>query len=1276
MKRMLVEKIKHARRRPERWVFTVAEQLEARLLLFGPSPGVASITIPVLSVAAATSDEVDLQWSLSPDFIATKVTIERSLSEAPFAQIASLPLSATSYADGTTGPLSTVRYRLAETEVDGTLVYSNLVTATTLPNTLTNSVLQLPAGLTEASSNPSQPVVANGLAYFWAADGQGNTKLWRSDGTSDGTFDLAAAAPQTSTPDPVGVGGTVYFAYANQLWKTDGSVAGTSLVAVVAATDPSAEIQQLADLDGSLYFTLSTSTSNALWASDGTSVGTQLVSPLGTGGYGVGAMVVSGNRLFLNATTTAGSTPYTPRAELWVSNGTTTGTTVVTDPSTGDPRNIYELFDAGGKLFFVAPGGKSGQPAVWVSDGTSAGTVPVTDASNVDLNLDLYQFYAFYAAGVGQTLYFVGYSGQTETLHLWKSDGTTAGTGAVADLGEPFQSNMYEVPAHRLFASGGRVYFSTYDLGTQQTEVWTSDGANAGTTVLTHLTSTAGVGAYPFASVNGAVYFAASSGAHEWDLWKTDGTPGGTQVVRPFPWVSTSETGQPENLTAFGTLLLFSADDLAHGRELWKSDGTAAGTQMVRDIALTEVTVEPDQLTAGNGVVLFSATTADGHSAGLWVSDGTSSGSTMIYQGPVTGLYNTGSAIYFGAGASNASPLTLEKTDGTGAGTVAIASLSSIPADLVPLGAAVGSFFFGVWPENQQPQLWVTNGTASGTRQISGQHPLLDPLGGTKPPDYAVSNGDLFYITSGPGGNGYELWKTDGTDAGTVQLASFTPPPGGLRPGALTDVNGTLLFTADDGTNGPALWKSDGTAAGTVLVRPAFVNWILNVNGTGVFAAYDGVHTAELWKTDGTAAGTILVSDISPGTNTFIVAARGTFWAAGSQLYFETMAGNIATLWRSDGTTSGTVPLHRISGTVQAPGFRPAIVDGIWFFGDTSELWRTDGTATGTWPVYSYAPRDSSPDAAVRHRLYVVTHTSSGIDELQYASVAPLAAPTGMTATDLPPTPTSFLQVQLSWMDPSVDAAGFEIQRSIHSDFSTAQATQFVPAGQTTFTDQLPYTEAVYYRVRAVNADGASEWSNSASAAFAAISVFNDLNYNGRRDGTEPGLPGVTVQLVPDNNGQLGAPVYTATTDGSGNSLLGVVSGTYLVRQVVPPGYAATAPLGYSSVIDMTGGPVVGSVFGDVLISSVVMNFGYLITLARNYGQPGTFANGDLNGDGEVNFTDLTLLARNYGHALASWPATPAVQAQAEIASSLFAQTYLSSAGPAEHHRQRRTRLG
>jgi len=119
--------------------------------------------------------------------------------------------------------------------------------------------------------------------------------------------------------------------------------------------------------------------------------------------------------------------------------------------------------------------------------------------------------------------------------------------------------------------------------------------------------------------------------------------------------------------------------------------------------------------------------------------------------------------------------------------------------------------------------------------------------------------------------HGNELWKSDGTAAGTTLVKDINPGPNGSSVAEPTNVGGELFFSA-----GVGLWKSDGTAGGTVLVKDTGFDTgtahtfdrptqLTSVHDTLFFVLFDGIHGEELWRSDGTNSGTTLVKDVNPG---------------------------------------------------------------------------------------------------------------------------------------------------------------------------------------------------------------------------------------------------------------------------------------------------------------------------------------------------------------------------------------------------------------------------
>ena len=226
----------------------------------------------------------------------------------------------------------------------------------------------------------------------------------------------------------------------------------------------------------------------------------------------------------------------------------------------------------------------------------------------------------------------------------------------------------------------------------------------------------------------------------------------------------------------------------------------------------------------------------------------------------------------------------------------------------------------------------------------------------------SISVAPLRYFSGTDGSTGAELWKTDGTAAGTVLVKDINPGSAGSSPSNFTAFKGAVYFAALDGT-ARGLWRTDGTATGTVPVAPGSgiqsLGFLTVFNNTLYFQADDGVHGAELWKTDGTAAGTVMIKDINPTSSS----APSAFTVFNGALYFHADDGSHGReLWKTDGSAAGTVLVKDINpGLAGSNPFRFSILNGELQFtasdGVTGfELWKTDGTPVGTVLVKDINP--------------------------------------------------------------------------------------------------------------------------------------------------------------------------------------------------------------------------------------------------------------------------------------------------------------------------------
>ena len=324
--------------------------------------------------------------------------------------------------------------------------------------------------------------------------------------------------------------------------------------------------------------------------------------------------ILNGKMLFSASTATAGN-------ELWITDGTAAGTTMVKDIRTGsDSSYPGNMTLVGDKVYFKANDGTNGLE-LWVTDGTANGTTLVKDiytGSNGSYPNDSSPqgFYAF-----GSQVLFMAETALGQ--ELWVTDGTPDGTVLLKDI-----NTVSRHSSPRFFTEfNGMVYFSAND-GINGTELWVTDGTSNGTTLVKDINPGLGSSEVSdFIVFKGKLFFEANNGAMGYELWFSDGTPEGTALFKDIrPGADSSDLGLP---IVLGDKLLFRATDGTNGYELWSSDGTPTGTTMLKDIYTGSNNGSPEYMVKiGDHVYFFASDSTTGSEP--WKSDGTSNGTVRI----------------------------------------------------------------------------------------------------------------------------------------------------------------------------------------------------------------------------------------------------------------------------------------------------------------------------------------------------------------------------------------------------------------------------------------------------------------------------------------------------------------------------------------------------------------------------------------------------------------------------------------------------------------------
>ncbi len=811
------------------------------------------------------------------------------------------------------------------------------------------------------------------IAYFAQDDGVHGIEPWRTDGTSAGTYllkDCNPGARWSFAQRFIAVGSTVYFsAYTEatgyELWKTDGTEAGTVMVKDINPGPGGSTSLETAATDGTTLFFHANdgATGNELWRSNGTAAGTTPAGDLrpGTSGLAMQRIAVMNGYAYFAGHNGTSSGLYRVN-----STGTIELVKAVSSSSSStDPFNsIYSPVATTNRVYFSDALGY-----VYATTGTTASTIRIDSVNKAPAEM----------TAVGSTIYYTKYSSLYRVTSLALSPtvfngdltsssfrsptqltnvngtlyltGTTSSTGMVIFylptssssptlFANPLSALGLGGSIFALCAAGNALYLPIYDSHTQtgtQVTLVKVDLTTAGATNLGQLLNSpmqdAGSNAVGFAAAGTTLVFFNSTPTTGVEPWRSAGTAGTTGLIRDIS--PDTRDSFAVSLGSVGNVVLLRAETTTYGSEVWRTDGTAAGTQLLFDVYPGSFSSSPQYLTTIGNQLYFTATDATSGEE-LWVTDGTTVGTHRVKDvnpgtsdsGINTMIGLNGVGYFFATTAAQGTELW--RTDGTDAGTHLVKDIVSGSGSggddaFYPSLAAMNGkvYFVSGSSADGGAELWQTDGTAAGTAQVAD---IAPGSSGAVPGDFLVAGSWLYFAATGAAGR--ELYRTDGTAANTVRVADVIAGASGSNPDLLTAIGDTLYFSANDGTNGTELWRTSVATTATSIVSDlstgsastSFRAWTA-FKGKLFFGATRGDQTQALFSTDGTAAGTSAVKEF--GASFYGVSGASLLNTGGRLLMFAD--DNVLSLepWESDGTTAGTHLLSDIGpGSLQSQATR------------------------------------------------------------------------------------------------------------------------------------------------------------------------------------------------------------------------------------------------------------------------------------------------------------------------------------------------------------------
>ncbi len=465
-----------------------------------------------------------------------------------------------------------------------------------------------------------------------------DSSLWATNATPGGTIQIS---PDIKFEESGGLlSGKLVFrgsrpSTGSELYMTDGTAGGTSLISDVYAGPNSSNPSDFATLNGFVFFSATTALQGReIWKTNGTttSILLDIVPGIDSSNRMDEYNMFSNGTYLLFAARVPGS-----GVELWKSDGTTTAMLkeINTGNANADSSNPREFYALNSVVLFAANDGAHGEE-MWRTDGTPGGTSMLKD---IDVGTDsstyaqvmispgfFFPYQIFQGFHTFNNRAYFNASDGASTGEIWSTDGSAGNATLLKDVvpGNSIPSitvlNAINVPGKFMFPINNTVSH----------ELWESDGSTVNTKVFKSF-STNGTGQFVFILLpysfnfttntltfplfqGNKFFFGAPTAAAGEELWISDGTLGGTAMVKDINPGAGSGFNLSGAYVYTTSYLFFPGNDGASGNELWKSDGTISptGTSRVADINPLANDADPQlPIFLCNGKVIFSADNGD-----------------------------------------------------------------------------------------------------------------------------------------------------------------------------------------------------------------------------------------------------------------------------------------------------------------------------------------------------------------------------------------------------------------------------------------------------------------------------------------------------------------------------------------------------------------------------------------------------------------------------------------------------------------------------------------